>query len=81
MSRTKPAEPVSEVRAVTIPVSRAAEMFHLNLGVWKDNDYVQRSCEQSELDEISDELATIASGSGDAGPVQWGLRHIVMERL
>ena len=56
-------------------------MFHLNLGVWKDNDYVQRSREQSELDEISDGLATIASGSGDAGPVQWGLRHIVMERL
>lgn len=71
----------SQVQPVTVPASRAAAMFHMNFGVWKNNDYVQRTHERAELDEIQAGLAAIASGTGDTSPIQWGLRHIVMERV
>ena len=71
----------SEVRTVTVPARRAAAMFHMNLSLWKNHDYVQRTHEQAELDELEHRLASIVSGSGDTNPVQWGLRHIVMERV
>ena len=70
----------SEVQMVTVPASRAAALFHMNLGVWRNNDYVQRTDEGVELDELESDLAAIASGTGDNKPVEWGLRHIVMER-
>ena len=70
----------SEVRTVAVPVNKAAAMFHMNLGVWQHNDFVQRFHERSELDELEISLAAIASDPVDTRPVEWGLRHIVMER-
>ena len=70
----------SGVRAVGIPASRAAAMFHMNLGVWRHNDFVRRTYDQSGLDELESSLAAVASGRADASPVEWGLRRIVMER-
>ena len=70
----------SEVQAISIPASRAAAMFHMNLGVWKHNDFVQSRCNQADLDELERGLAAIASGSTHVSPVEWGLRRIVMER-
>ena len=67
----------SEVRMVAVPANKAAAMFHMNLGVWQHNDFVQRSHERAEL-EIS--LAAIVSNPRNARPIEWGLRHIVMER-
>ena len=70
----------SSVQAVGIPASRAAAMFHMNLGVWRHNDFVRRSYDPAALDELESSLAAIASGSTDTSPVEWGLRRIVMER-
>ena len=71
----------STVQAVPIPADRAAEMFHMNIGVWRHNDFVRRHYAQPELDELEASLATMASGRAHASPVEWGLRRIVMERL
>ena len=70
-----------EVRTAAVPASRAAAMFHMNLGVWRHNDFVQRTHEPAKLDELEGGLAAIASGRGDTTPVEWVLRHIVMERV
>ena len=70
----------SDVRPVGMPASRAAAMFHMNLGVWRHNDFVQRSYEPADLDELESELSAIALGSVDTSAVEWGLRRIVMER-
>ena len=70
----------SEVRTVAVPANNAAAMFHMNLGVWQHNDFVQRFHERSELDQLEISLAAIASAPDDTRPVEWGLRHIVMER-
>ena len=70
----------SSVQAIGIPADRAAAMFHMNLGVWRHNDFIRRTYDQSELDDLESALAAIASGSTDTSPVEWGLRRIVMER-
>ena len=70
----------SEVRMVAVPANKAAAMFHMNLGVWQHNDFVQRSHERAELDELEISLAAIVSNPRNARPIEWGLRHIVMER-
>ena len=71
----------SEVRAVHVPASRAAAMFHMNLGVWRHNEFVERSYEQAELDELENGLLAVFDGRDNARPVEWGLRQIVMERV
>ena len=70
----------SEVRTVTVPADKAAAMFHMNWSVWQHNDFVQRSHERAELEELETSLAAIASDRVDARPIEWGLRNIVMER-
>ncbi len=70
----------SAVQAVPIPAGRAAEMFRMNIGVWRHNDFVRCSYAQPDLDALETALAAIASGRNHAAPVEWGLRRIVMER-
>ena len=55
-------------------------MFHMNLGVWRHNDFILSNYDPSDLDELETAIAAIASGRADASPVEWGLRRIVIER-
>lgn len=71
----------STVQTVPVPADRAAAMFHMNLGVWRHNDFVRRTFDPSDLDDLESNLASIASGRTAVGPVEWGLRHIVMDRI
>ncbi len=71
----------SNVQSVPIPADRAAAMFHMNLGVWRHNEFVQRTFDASDLDDLESNLAAIASGRIAVSPVEWGLRHIVMDRI
>ena len=70
----------STVQAVPIPADRAADMFRMNLGVWRHNDFVRRTYAKPDLDDLESNLAAIASGRTHTNPVEWGLRRIVMER-
>ena len=71
----------SMVQPVPIPAARAAQMFHMNLGVWRHNDFVRRTYNPANLDELESSLAAIASGSSEVTPVEWGLRRIVIKRV
>ena len=71
----------SDVRTLAVPSSRAATMFHMNFSVWRQSEFIQRSYEPAYLDELENGLSAIASGRADIRPVEWGLRHIVMERV
>ena len=70
----------SHVQTVPVPADRAAAMFHMNLGVWRHNDFVRRSFDPSVLDDLERHLEAITSGGTAITPVEWGLRHIVMDR-
>ena len=71
----------SSVAKVDVSVIDAAAMFHMNLGVWRDNEFVRRNYDGAELDALDEGLKDIASGRGDTAPVVWGLRHLVLERV
>lgn len=71
----------SNVQAVPIPADRAAAMFHMNIGVWRHNDFVRSTYARRDLDDLEGGLAAMASGRSHADPVEWGLRRIVMERV
>ena len=71
----------SQVRVLQVSASQAAAMFHMNFGVWKHNDFVQRTYEPAALDDLENNLHAVAEGRSDAAPVEWGLRQIVMERV
>lgn len=71
----------SDVRALRVPAHSAAEMFHMNLGVWRHNDFVRANYNTATLDELEQTLQGIAQGHKDFAPVKWQLRQIVIERV
>ncbi|MDE2822397.1 MAG: class I SAM-dependent methyltransferase, partial [Chloroflexota bacterium] len=70
----------SNVRTLQVPADRAAAMFHMNLGVWRHNDFVQQTYAPTTLDALDQDLQAIAQGHTDDPPVEWQLRQIVIER-
>ena len=70
----------SNVRSLQVPADRAATMFHMNLGVWRHNDFVLQTYVPETLDTLEHDLQTIAQGHTDDPPVEWRLRQIVIER-
>lgn len=71
----------SNVRTLQVPADRAAAMFHMNLGVWRNNDFVQQTYAPTTLDTLGHDLQTIAQGHTEDPPVEWQLRQIVIERV
>ena len=71
----------SNVRTLQVPADRAAEMFHMNLGVWRHNDFVRQTYFPATLDKLEQDLHAIALGHKDFPPVEWRLRQIVVERV
>lgn len=71
----------SNIQTAPIPAGRAAAMFRMNLGVWRHNDFVRRTLDPSDLDDLESALAAIESGRSAVSPVEWGLRRVVMDRV
>jgi organic hydroperoxide reductase OsmC/OhrA/SAM-dependent methyltransferase len=70
----------NDVREWPVPVDRAAEMFSLNLSVWKDDPLVSRLvASPEELASLARELLEVAK-DGAVGRIVWGLRQVVFER-
>ena len=71
---------VSRINALQVPACRAAEMFHMNLGVWRHNDFVRAKYDAATLDCLEQALLALAQDENDSSPVEWQLRQMVMER-
>ena len=70
----------SNVRTLQVPADRAAAMFHMNLGVWRDNDFVRQTYAPTTLDALEQDLQTMTQVHRNASTVEWRLRQIVIER-
>ena len=70
----------SVVTTLRVPADRAATMFHMNLGVWRNNFFVRQTYSPATLDALGQDLKAIAQGHKDSPPVEWQLRQIVIER-
>jgi len=75
------------VRPRTPELPRIAEMFGLNLAVWRADPLLDGIAGQAELDELAGELDTLAqtaaepAGAPPAGSITWGFRQISYQRL
>ena len=58
----------SNVRTLQVPADRAAAMFHMNLGVWRHNDFVRQTYAPATLDALDHDLQTIAQGHTERSP-------------
>ena len=76
----KPHRRSSNVRTLQVPAHRAAAMFHMNLGVWRHNDFVRQTYVPTTLDALEQSLHALTQDHTDAPPVNWQLRQIVIER-
>lgn len=70
----------SSVRTLRVPADRAAAMFHMNLGVWRHNDFVHQNYDPATLDELEQALLALSQGHSDDPSVEWQLRQIVIGR-
>ena len=70
----------SNIRVLRVPARRAAAMFHMNLGVWRHNDFVREHYTPATMDALEHDLYTLSQDHNDTPPVKWYLRQIVMER-
>ena len=71
----------SNVRTLQVPAHRAAAMFHMNLGVWRHNDFLRQTYAPTTLDALEQDLQALTQDQTNAPPVEWRLRQIVIERL
>ena len=70
----------TNVSTLQVPINRAAAMFHMNLGVWRHNDFVRQTYAPATLDNLEQSLHAIAQDRRNTQAVKWQLRQIVMER-
>ena len=71
----------SSVRRLHVSASRAAGMFHMNLGVWRRHEFVREHWDSATLADLERDLDAIARGAISVPPVEWQLRQIAMERV
>jgi SAM-dependent methyltransferase len=69
------------VRVHRVDGRRAAEMFAINLQVWRSAPETQDHFTQSQLDDLEQALRRKAAGMADPDDVTWKLREIVVEKL
>lgn len=69
----------SRAVALEIPAAHMAELHHANLRTWRGDEYVIRSFDREELDELDATLERIVAGVEPAGAVSNVIRQIVSE--
>lgn len=67
----------SRLRVVDLPSPVAAELFAMNLAIWRSDP---SAAQANHLDELAAELQELAVSSSEE-VVVWGLRQVTLERL
>jgi SAM-dependent methyltransferase len=75
-----PALRSSEVAEFSPPPAIAARMFAMNLETWRGRPEVTDAHDTDELDALAADLGRIAEGAGEAVPITWRMRQIVLTR-
>lgn len=70
---------VSRVVTLDPPAAKAAEMFAMNLRVWRTHPYARSKLGDAELDRLAGGLDALVSSPGDAS-ITWGIRQLIYRR-
>jgi trans-aconitate 2-methyltransferase len=65
----------SEHRRIAVRNCDAARMFTLNLGAWKDNEFVRTNYSCQSILELKSALAEISASESSARDIEWELRQ------
>ena len=67
--------------ATVVPAAwQAAEMFLMNLRVWRDEPFVRESYGERTLSNLESDLAILAESGRSSGEIVWGLRQLAYQR-
>jgi len=70
----------SEVRRVAVVNSDAAELFRLNMQVWKEHAFIRENYSEKTIRDLDSALEAIARERAAASDIEWGMRQIIFQR-
>jgi SAM-dependent methyltransferase len=71
----------SRIRPHRLPTHRAAAMFYMNIQTWKRDPFVTENYSTETMDGLEHDLQRLASRTGDAIEIEWGLRQVAFEKM
>lgn len=71
----------SVVTQFPVRTHRAAAMFSLNIQTWKNQPFVVANYSSSLIADLEERLKQLAGERSDTPEIEWGLRHIALERI
>ena len=71
----------SEVRRVAVTNSDAADLFRLNMQVWKDHTFIRENYSEETIRDLDSTLDAIAHERGTASDIEWRMRQVIFRRV
>ncbi len=71
---------ISQVVRLRVSNRDAATMFYLNIRTWKLQPFIRTNYPSSMIEQLEEDLKTLAGRRDDASEIEWGMRQIVFER-
>lgn len=70
----------SEVRRVAVTNSDAADLFRLNMQVWKEHAFIRENYSEETIRALDSALEAIARERAAASDIEWRMRQVIFQR-
>ena len=71
---------MSRVQRLPVATASAATMFYLNVQSWKNQPFIQEHYDPAHIQQLEEDLRTLAETSTREDEIVWGLRQMAFER-
>jgi SAM-dependent methyltransferase len=71
---------MSEVRRIAVTNARAADLFRLNMQVWKERAFISENNSEETIRDLESALEAIARERGTTSYIAWGMRQVIFRR-
>jgi trans-aconitate 2-methyltransferase len=71
---------MSEVRRVAVANSDAADLFRLNMQVWKEHAFIRENYSEKTIRDLDSALEAIARDRATASDTEWSMRQVIFRR-
>jgi trans-aconitate 2-methyltransferase len=70
----------SEIRRVAVTSGDAADLFRLNMQVWKEHAFIRENYAERTIRDLDSALEAIAREHATASDIEWGMRQVMFQR-
>jgi trans-aconitate 2-methyltransferase len=70
----------SEVRRVAVANADAADLFRLNMQVWKEHAFIRENYSEKTIRDLDRALEAIARERGTTSDIEWSMRQVILRR-